>query len=218
MVNPVVRLGHQVLRIDYVYDFYQNLVGGVKYRDKFVKGIIDTPDSAVNVIDLGSGTSEIAKVLKPSQNYIGLDNSQEYLNKATRRRFSCSSFKVFNYDLSSAGWSDLVKPQFTTKNSINAMALGLLHHLNDAAVNTLLQEVQKTFRDGGSIHTVDPIITEDSTPIARWFAKNDRGQFVRSEEHLKDIFEKNGFKTQIRIMKKQFRIPLDTIEITAIPK
>ncbi len=217
MKNPIVSIGHQLLQFDFMYDSYQKLVGGVRYRNLFVERIITENDLKKSFLDLGSGTSEVIGVFGDSHDYIGLDYSKDYLEKANSRPNSCASFQVFDFDLSKSGWSELVKTKSKSNNSLNAIALGLLHHLDDDSVHTLLREAHKTIQGDGSIYTVDPIITDDSSHIAKWFAKNDRGRYVRSKKELSQIFKKNGFEIEIEIKRKQFRIPLDTVEIAATP-
>jgi cyclopropane fatty-acyl-phospholipid synthase-like methyltransferase len=217
MQNPIVTIGHKVLELNFIYDFYQNVVGGVNYRNSYVQEILEHNGESSNILDLGSGTSEIVEVFSEKHNYIGLDYSSEYLAKAKKRENNCSSFQVFKYDLSKSGWSEIVRNNVEKKKSIDAIALGLLHHLDDQSATTLLKEVHDTIQENGSVYSVDPIITKDTTQIAKWFAKNDRGRFVRSEKDLLKLFTANGFELEINIKRNQFRIPLDTVEIKATP-
>ena len=85
-------------------------------------------------------------------------------------------------------------------------------------VGRLLNDLRSLLENGGKIFTVDPIITNSSTPLAKWFAMNDRGQYVRDASALEKLFSNNGFEVEYELKSKQFRIPLDTIEITAWPK
>ena len=43
------------------------------------------------------------------------------------------------------------------------------------------------------------------------------GKFLRSPKDLEKIFRNLGFDLKIEVKTKQFRIPLDTVEITARP-
>ncbi len=217
MQNPIVRIGHKVLELNAAYDLYQNIVGGVRYRNSYVRRILELNRERCNFLDLGSGTSEILDVFSEKHNYIGLDNSNKYLSKARVRSNRCSSFQVFNYDLSKSGWADLVDKETAKDKPIDAIALGLLHHLDDEAASTLLKEVHQTVEERGYLFTVDPTITNETKRIAKWFANNDRGQFVRSEKELFKLFSRNGFEIEAQVKRNQFRIPLDTIEIKAIP-
>lgn len=217
MKNPLVIFGHKVLKNDLIYDLYQNLVGGVKYRERFVKSIVSKNRKIFNYIDIGCGTGEIMKVLNFRHNYLGIDLSEKYLSKAKNRGKTRLNFQVLNYDLTKQGWSKITTNIFEDNEPINIIALGLLHHMDDESIKTLLNEVHKIIKSKGSFFSVDPVITQESTNIAKWFARNDRGEFVRTQEELAILFKNIGFTTNIQIKKNQFRIPLDTIEIEAKP-
>jgi hypothetical protein len=82
-------------------------------------------------------------------------------------------------------------------------------------VETFLSSCREILDKESLLFTVDPVIVEDTNKIARWFANNDRGKFIRSPEQIQRLFKDSGFKADIKIKKLQFRIPLDTIEVTA---
>jgi hypothetical protein len=65
------------------------------------------------------------------------------------------------------------------------------------------------------LFSVDPVITQESTSVAKWFAQNDRGKFVRSADHLESLLNSAGYHTRLILKSNEFRIPLDTVEITA---
>ena len=96
-----------------------------------------------------------------------------------------------------------------------ASGLGILHHLNDEEVTQFLRNCRAVLDGDSTLFTVDPVITDGSTRIAKWFANNDRGKFLRSPKDLEKIFRNLGFDLKIEVKTKQFRIPLDTVEITA---
>lgn len=98
-----------------------------------------------------------------------------------------------------------------------ALGLGILHHLNDGEVTQFLRNCRAVLGGDSTLFTVDPVITDGSTRIAKWFANNDRGKFLRSPKDLEKIFRNLGFDLKIEVKTKQFRIPLDTVEITARP-
>lgn len=208
MVNPVVRLGHVLLANQLAYDTYQKLVGGVRYRSELVDQLASM-NSAV-FLDLGCGTATIASRVNPEAKYIGIDNSHKYLLKA-ERNYPQHSF--YSLDLGNDDWNVKVE----NSNDVTASGLGILHHLNDYQANNFLKNCREILSSSSSLFTVDPVIVEDTTLIARWFANNDRGKFVRSPEKLTELFTNNGFEAKITVKKKKFRIPLDTVEILAKP-
>lgn len=211
MPNPIVAFGHKILNIDFVYDFYQDIVGGRKYRDRLVRSISTGPKV---VLDLGCGTAASANQLTSQHKYFGIDVSEKYVLKAKKRRIACSTKEFLVEDINSLTWQEKFR-DFAKKESSLTLALGVLHHLDDDQSLSLLNQLRVLNAPNSIFFSVDPTILKDSSPIARWFAQNDRGRFVRTPNELESLFQKSGFKTHIQLKKNQFRIPLDTIEIFA---
>ncbi len=203
-----MQLGHYLLKYDTVYDVYQSAVGGIAYRAR----IVETLNSIGKPIflDLGCGTATIAEKLDESVKYIGIDSSQNYLSKAQR---SFPNHKFLQDDLGKDAWCKTLEGI----GSATASGLGLLHHLNDSEAKTFLESCRKVLNPDSLLFTVDPVIVDDTGHVATWFAKNDRGQFLRTPHELQNLFELAGFNSSVTVKKKQFRIPLDTVEILAHP-
>lgn len=206
MANHLVKIGHFLLKNEFVYDQYQRIVGGVSYRKRIVKDLLDFEKTVF--LDLGCGTSSICSMIPKNLSYYGLDNSLNYLNSA-REKFPGQTF--IEADLGTKDWYKRVK----VAGSIVATGLGLLHHLDDSQAKYFLLGCRSLLNEDSLLFTVDPIICSNTTNIAKWFANNDRGEYVRTEEQMYFLFTDNGFKPKLKIKKNQFNIPLDTIEITA---
>jgi predicted TPR repeat methyltransferase len=206
MKNPIVAMGHALLKNQVAYDAYQFCVGGVKYRNKLISSL--NSQVTKNFLDLGCGTAAISELMPKHVAYFGVDQSQNYLEKAKLRKpdgaFSLS-------DVCDAKWLE----DLTISGPTVASALGLYHHLSDDQVLQLLKICKLVLGKGGVLFSVDPVITQNSSSIARWFAQNDRGKFVRSPEHLESLLLKSGFSVQVVNKSNEFRMPLDTIEISA---
>jgi hypothetical protein len=69
---------------------------------------------------------------------------------------------------------------------------------------------------GTRIISVDPFIDKKSSRIAQWFAKNDRGSFLRNDEELADVFLGIGAKVKTTINRDGLRIPLDSVELEIV--
>ena len=199
-------MGHKLLQYQFFYDLYQLFVGGVAYRNRLVRKIY-SPE-VLTLVDLGCGTGAIIPLLNSSTQYIGIDTSEEYLKKAKLRGGNCH---LLLGDVSEKTWTNGLS---VSSNTV-ATALGLFHHLDDDSLMGLLSNCAEILPVGGLLVSVDPVIVRDTSMVARWFANNDRGKFVRSPEELDFLLRKFGFKTEIATFKNQFRVPLDTIEITS---
>ena len=208
MKNPIVSIGHLLLKHQFFYDSYQKIVGGTAYRQNIVHNL--AKEHMPVYLDLGCGTATIASALHEEVRYIGIDNSINYLKKAQQQN---PNHLFLNENLGEDGWSKGLH----SISSVMASGLGILHHLNDKEVTQFLSNCRFVLDENSTLFTVDPVITDGSTRIAKWFAKNDRGKFLRSPNELEKIFRNQGFDLNIEVKTKQFRIPLDTVEITARP-
>jgi hypothetical protein len=60
-----------------------------------------------------------------------------------------------------------------------AVAIGLLHHLDDALALQLLKTIVHLLKPSGELITVDPCYHVDQSAIQRFVVANDRGMHVR---------------------------------------
>jgi predicted TPR repeat methyltransferase len=206
IMNPIVYAGHKLLAYEHAYDFYQYIVGGVAYRKKLLSGLLN--HKSLTFVDLGCGTASMCSSIPDSYKYIGIDNWQPYLDKAADR---FPNFRFMKEDLSRPGWSE----KFELNEPAIFSAFGLLHHLNDQQALEFMSETRSGMNQESVFFSVDPIITSHSSKISKWFAKNDRGKFLRSEYELQSLFERVGFRSEFILKRNELNIPLDTIEITA---
>jgi trans-aconitate methyltransferase len=203
--NPIVAAGHKILENGVCYDLFQSAVGATKTR-KFLIDAISIWESPKNVIDLGCGTGFCIPRLKYTNTYLGVDYSGRYLEKAMRVQTQIST-SFMQADLGDPNWADgmlLSEPQVV-------LAMGLFHHLEDSKIVNLFMTLQEILPMKSSIVSIDPVITNSSTRIARWVAKNDRGKFLRTSNEIEEIVSKTKFTSNLKTFENQIRIPADTL-------
>ena len=129
------------------------------------------PKLGDGILDIGCGTGEILDLLS-AQRYFGFDPSESYIEAAKARFGQGANFYVGTVSAPPAleGGFDL------------AIAIGVLHHLDDLEARTLVDLARHQLRPGGRLVTLDPVLVEGQHPIARALAVRDRGEFVRSPE------------------------------------
>ena len=77
----------------------------------------------------------------------------------------------------------------------------------------LVSNLESIMNKSSKFVSVDPTITLNSSFAARWFAQNDRGQFVRPPQTLVDFFPSKIFKIDVNVQKNEFHVPLDIVKI-----
>ena len=205
----LIPMAHRMLENQLVYDAYQTCVGSVKYRKNLVRKLAE--EEITSFLDIGCGTASTIDLLPINASYHGIDISEKYLERARGKR---PGLNLILGDVSKSAWTQFLNLEAPT----TCIALGIFHHLSDLELKLMLQQCLSVLPKGSKIFSMDPIITESSSRGAKWFAENDRGQFIRKPKELIMLFEKSGFEPSYQVRKNQFRIPLDTIEITALIK
>jgi SAM-dependent methyltransferase len=209
MSNPVVALGHKVLSIPVCYDAFQTSVGAYAFRESFVRSNVEN-FKMESVLDLGCGTASTAPLLPKGVQYVGVDTSKKYLNLATKR---CQDleFSLIHSDISDSKW----KNETRLKGRTLSLALGIYHHIDDVQLEGTLRNLSESVNPGSRVVSLDPIIDSKTTKVANWFARNDRGKFIRSSDTYAELYERYGFKLKFKILRNEFRIPYDLIIMTA---
>ncbi len=212
MKNMIVEVGHRLLSVPICYDAFQAVVGSVRFRKKYVRENLKS-FKMENILDLGCGTASTAELLPESSSYVGIDTSEKYLKKAKNRTKHLNA-ALINEDIASGGWIR----DFRMDSPTLAFALGIYHHLDERRFADTVSNLSKALSPGSKIVSLDPVIDENTTKLASWFARNDRGKFVRKSEDYFELFSKSGFSMEYEITRKSFRIPYDLILISATRK
>jgi SAM-dependent methyltransferase len=175
---------------------FQAAVGGARARRAFVADHLKARRGD-RVLDIGCGPSDILEDLG-DVDYVGIDLSPDYIEAARARYGGRGTFRV--------GSAEELKGDPDGPFDI-AMAVGLLHHLDDKVVAGLFETVSSLLKDGGRFVTVDPTFAEGQSPLARRIIQSDRGRNVRTEEELRRIAEPR-FSTVVSVVRHDLlRIP-----------
>ncbi|HUP16929.1 MAG TPA: class I SAM-dependent methyltransferase [Acidimicrobiia bacterium] len=160
----------RVLSVSALYSAFQALVGADRARMRFVSEHV-RPTQGDAVLDIGCGTGEILGLLG-EQRYFGFDPSESYIEAARVRFGQDAKFHV----------GSVAAPPALEGGFDLAIAVGVLHHLDDSEARTLVDLARDQLHDGGRLITLDPVLVDGQHPLARTLAKRDRGEFVRSPE------------------------------------
>ena len=191
----MIRYLRSALSIPTAYQFWGNLVGGPACARVFVNEYVQ-PRIGARILDIGCGPGSIVGYLPPSE-YLGFDLSPRYIEQAKRRfpnaHFVCERVSQFS----------LAKEQ----NFDVVLAVGIIHHLDDAEAGQLFQIAYRALKEGGKLVTFDGVYADGQSTAARWLLARDRGEYVRSEREYVAIASQVFSKVRPSVRHDLLRIP-----------
>lgn len=136
------------------------------------------------VADICSGTGDFAELIAKDAKYVGFDLNEDFINFA-KKRYSTDKNKRF------AKVNVLTSRKIQASKFDAVMLISALHHFSDNDLNILLPKVNKMTK---KVVIIADIIPDPPHPIQKFFAKIDRGRFVRTGSD------------KIKILNKYFKI------------
>lgn len=183
-------LGHPA-----AYILSQRAVGAHLARDLALDAL--EPTVGQRVLDIGCGPAYYFDRL-PRCEYFGFDTDAVYIADARRRFGDRASFFAEPY----------TEPRRQTLPAFDRiMLMGLLHHLDDAACEGLLDLVARSLAPSGRVVALDTVLYEGQSTVARLLAKNDRGDFIRYPEAFLALARRRFAKVEHRIIGDTWRMP-----------
>ena len=154
-----------------IYETFQHIIGARRWQKRFARDVIDAPKRA-RILDIGCGPGSLLKYLS-DVDYTGFDRNVAYIERAKhsfgrRGIFICDD--VGNFAKHNLPPVDI------------AVAVGLLHHLDDALAAHMLLDIHKAVKPGGRLITVDPCFHPAQNILQRFIVSRDRGMHVRPFE------------------------------------
>jgi Methylase involved in ubiquinone/menaquinone biosynthesis len=160
-----------------IYDLMQNGVGARKMRRTLCKDYIHAAPGMC-VLDVGCGTAQILEQLPADIDYRGFDLSADYIDAAKRHFDHRGTFLC-------ADITTLPADEMPPCNL--AIAVGILHHLDDDGARALLSNLYQRLMPGGKLVTIDGVYCEGQSRVARWLISHDRGQNVRTASAYRSL-------------------------------
>jgi SAM-dependent methyltransferase len=159
-----------LLSLAFAYRLFQGMVGAPRTRRALAEEYIRAAPGE-RVLDIGCGTAEILEYL-PDVDYVGFDQNPRYIESARRRHAGRGTF--FDRSVKDASTGEI-----GTFDKV--LALGILHHLDDAEVRDLFGLAKSRLKPGGRLITFDSCYREGQSRIAKFFIDRDRGRNTRTE-------------------------------------
>jgi len=179
-----------------VYDAFQTLIGGDRYRRWYVRQWLQ-PFAGMSILDIGCGPGTMLRFLPRGVRYVGFDMNPLYIDHARRRFGTRGTFhaqKVGEARVTEAG-CDVV------------MANAILHHLDDVEAAHLVDIAWQQLKPGGFLLTYDNAWTPDQSRAARALIARDRGQHVRTPEQYLALVHKRFSDVATSLRHDGYRIP-----------
>ena len=203
MSNTAGRI-YGLLREPRIYDAFLNLAGARRVRQRLVRDHI-RPFPGARIIDIGCGTADILNYLPEDIEYTGVDPDEKYIEHArsvygTRASFECADVGRFMDDRRGrSGGFDI------------ALAIGLLHHLEDDAARKVFLIAREVLAEKGRLVTLDAVFLEKQNVIAKFIISKDRGKNVRTPEAYDKIARSVFPGVEKNISGDLFRVPYSHI-------
>ena len=162
-------------------------------------------ESIERVLDFGSGIGHHSQLFQGKQ-YLGIEPSESCVLSAERLyKDSNATFLVGDHTALKSlteGTFDLI------------FAIGVLHHIDDLVFNEFVEQAFRLLKPGARLMTFDPVLHQHQRKLSKWVVKQDRGQWVRTENEYLTVIKKFFLdNTDSRIYSKLLRIPYDHILI-----
>ena len=164
-----------------LYQLYQELGGFFGARVKAIARHLPVPDGA-RIIDIGCGPGHIVRHLPASADYRGFDIDAASIEHARAKFGDRGDFTCGLFDEDSAtlhGPADIV------------MMNGVMHHVGDAELDTLLGLIARTLKPGGALFTLDGVYRAGQGRLVRWLLDNDRGEHVRDLAGYRTLLDRH---------------------------
>jgi SAM-dependent methyltransferase len=193
-----------LLALPQAYQFFFNVIGAPERSRTLVRDYI-RPKPGDRILEIGCGPGTIVPYL-PKTEYVGFDASEEYIAQA-RARFPEAKFvcdRVSEFSLPNREYFDIV------------LALGILHHLDDAEALQLFRIAHAALKPGGKLVTLDGVWTGNQSRAARYVQSRDRGQFIRDEKGYVALAAQVFASVRPSIHYKMLRIPYTHIILECV--
>ncbi|MBS1686154.1 MAG: class I SAM-dependent methyltransferase [Bacteroidetes bacterium] len=167
---------HSIISAPWIYNLVQFVAGARMYREKMVSDYIK-PFDGCKILDIGCGTGEYVHYFREhctGFEYYGFDGEGVYIDYANDLFKDDPNVHFYKKILT----ADEVK-EFNNFDIV--IATGVMHHLDDDVVESMLTTAKLALKPGGRLITYDPGNYDDSNWIERFFVKYDRGRSIRYE-------------------------------------
>lgn len=186
----------RILQVPAAYLALQDIVGGRSARTRFADEYV-RPFPGAKILDLGCGTGSLLDFVPSDVHYVGFDANPAYIESALRRFGTRGQFRC-----ASVGEMPEDNEEFDL-----AVALAVLHHLDDDRAHALLAHAARALRPGGAFVSIDATLHEGQGWVSRMLARADRGGCVRTPAAYRALLAAHFDDVEDRVLTDLLRVP-----------
>jgi 2-polyprenyl-3-methyl-5-hydroxy-6-metoxy-1,4-benzoquinol methylase len=161
----------------WVYEAFHHLIGARRWLKRFTNDVI-RPRSGDRIFDIGCGPGALLRCLPAETAYVGFDRNEAYIKRA--RRMNSDRGEFICDDVGNFASHALAPANI-------AVAIGILHHLDDERASSMLRAAANALKPGGRMITADPCFHPEQSALQRFVVSNDRGMHVRPFEQYVEL-------------------------------
>lgn len=197
----------QIFDNAYLFKWFQKIVSP-KNSSKLIIEEIIRPAGVKKVIDFGCGIGHLANEFESAE-YLGIEPLKKCVDLAQKNyRSITANFIVGDHN-------NLTSIPRETYDLI--IAIGVLHHMDNQAVQVFIKQANRILTKGGRLVTFDPVFHQSQSKVSKLIVKQDRGLWVRTpEQYMNQFVNMSVSSLNYKIYSKLLRIPYDHIAITAL--
>ncbi len=184
-----------ILNSSQIFNLFEKIIGGHRGYSSFSKEFVQIKNKE-SILDVGCGTGNLYPYLKDAS-YLGFDPNSKYILDA-KKRYPQGEF--LNTDV-----ANFLKIERQRKFD-KIVIYGVLHHLSNHAIEDITQLIKERLGPQGSFYSIDPVLCENQSALARFVVKNDRGQFVRTKDEYLSLF-RDHFDVEATIRHDYINLP-----------
>ena len=169
----------RILSLPAAYDALQIALGSIRGRQRLYREYIE-PQLGDVVVDVGCGTAAMLPLLPDNVRF------------GDRGQFFCQDITTI---------APNAVPASTT-----ALAIGVLHHIDDAGCRHLLQAIHDRLAPGGRLVTLDGTFVPGQGWLSRTLVGADRGRNIRTPTQYAALVPE-GFSVKIHLPNDLLRVP-----------
>lgn len=166
------------------------LAGRQKRMKTFIKDHLEKYECET-IADICSGTGDFAELAPKNATYVGWDLNEDFINYAKKRYLGDKKKKFIKANI-------LNSKKIEGKKYDAVLLISTMHHFSDKELDALLPVVKKLVK---KVVILADIIPDPPHALQKFFAKIDRGKYVRPANE------------KIKILKKYFSV----VKVQEIP-